>query len=741
MIFPQPVRSRNQSSKTVIFTGGINETLSNLEMKPGECYDLENYEEVSGEFHGYRSTPGFERIDGTSEEILNPSVVTAKDPYFYLDDGSWTDSSTGDGAVVITADTTADPILTYATLTSGADYLTGRGILTQSLSLSIGTEYTIRVRNTSAEVGRISVDTDLVETDIPANSSTQFTFTAGATSRDLILSSPEVNAASLVLEYCLVDKSSSVSTISYPSDVSIPYIDNDDFTVRDDQVREERRTKIQTPPLTGGGYLKGAFEFNGDYFIIAYENSNGDHLLFRMADNSGAGWEDVSSFPSISEGSGVDAGINYHIEIGRFELYPLVSDNATPNTDIAILCNGISPAIILYTKDDGTYGCVSLEEANGPDYDASIYTVRLPSDTTIQEAYPIRSIVYNQRLHLAFPYGTLFVSHVGDPFYFDNALKSAGVWWLGSEITDMEVAPSSLVVFMEKGIDIIRPSDPDLVTGFDEVKESFSPLSGAKPNTAQRILGRTLFCDDRGITALETVGSWGDFAVSRLSKKIEKTYLQYKDSIAGTAVDREKNQYIVYFKNGRGITLTVEPNYRGDFGIKGITSFSLGTPISTVWGIKKEPKRLFTTTEDAYLRLQHKDAYCFDGEPITSKFTTSFHPYNRVIDYKSFQRTLVELTASKGNVFSVRPLFDYRGSTIPKASIYYTDPVGDTGIWGTGVWSVFVWGGTGAVNQAYFYTTGIGFNMAIQFTCTSKYHQPHIIHNMIVSYINNGINY
>lgn len=589
------------SQKTIIFTGGINESLSNLEMKAGECFDLVNYEEISGEFHGYRSVMGYERIDGTTVNIEDPN-----NPGEFID-------------------------------------------------------------------------------------------------------------------------------VSYPSDVPIVFNDPDDLTDITDTARESRRSAIVTPTLTGGGYLKGSFDFHGEEFVIAYENANGDHLLFRRTDNGGTGWEEIVSFPTITEGSGVDAGINYHIAIGRFELYPLVTDSATPNTDVAILCNGVSPAIIVYQKDDGTFACVSLVESNGPEYEGSDF---LPVSD-----YPLRSVVYNQRLHIAYPYGTLFVSHVGDPFQFNSAVKSAGVWWLGSDVTDFVVGPSSLAVFMEEGIDIIRPADPDLVTGFDEVKETFSPTSGAKPFSAQRILGRILFCDDRGITSLEATDRYGDFNAVNMSKRIMKTYERYKDIIAGTAVDRDKNQYIVYFTNGQGITLTVEPNYRGDFTVRGTTRFNLGLNINTVWGVRKESERLLTSRDDAYLRKQHKDAQSFDGEVISSKFTSAFHSYGSPTNWKTFQRVLFELSATKGQFFSFRPIFNYQRIDTPKANIYTTDPTPASGIWGEGDWGEFVWGGTGAVNQEYLYMMGIGFNMSLQFSCSSKYHNPHVVHNAIVLYTTGGIRY
>lgn len=55
-----PVRN-----KTIIFTGGVKEDISQLEMKAGELISGYNYEENDGVSHGYTSIDGYERYDGS----------------------------------------------------------------------------------------------------------------------------------------------------------------------------------------------------------------------------------------------------------------------------------------------------------------------------------------------------------------------------------------------------------------------------------------------------------------------------------------------------------------------------------------------------------------------------------------------------------------------------------------------------------------------------------------------------
>lgn len=53
-------------SKVVIFTGGLKEDISQLEMEPGELIGGFNYQEEDGTVHGYQSIAGYERYDGTA---------------------------------------------------------------------------------------------------------------------------------------------------------------------------------------------------------------------------------------------------------------------------------------------------------------------------------------------------------------------------------------------------------------------------------------------------------------------------------------------------------------------------------------------------------------------------------------------------------------------------------------------------------------------------------------------------
>ena len=57
-------RRKQERTKTIIFTGGLNSEVTNLELKEGELYKGKNYMEVDSPFHGYTSIQGYEVFDG-----------------------------------------------------------------------------------------------------------------------------------------------------------------------------------------------------------------------------------------------------------------------------------------------------------------------------------------------------------------------------------------------------------------------------------------------------------------------------------------------------------------------------------------------------------------------------------------------------------------------------------------------------------------------------------------------------
>lgn len=581
------IRSPEKRAKTIFLTGGLNEAISNLELKPGELSECLNYEEVHGLYHGYRSVPGFERYSG------------------------------------------------YAT--SGA--VSG----------------TVR---------------------------------------------------------------------HYASEVSVTY--DADGVLVDDTEREAYRSLISPVGVSGqasgshvsghSGAVLGCWLYNGSIYGVRYNATTESAGLYKAVHGEVAGtggWTAVSGWPIDVEATNPTTN-PYRVTLGRLSEAP----TGAPNTEIAVICNGVSYPFILWTDDDGVEQITQLA----------------PFDNGIEEdIFPEFGLIFNNRIYLVYPDGHLRFSTWGG-FDFSGDTGLAGEFYFGSPITDIvEVPGDALIVFLEKGIKILKKIIPTQANAYSDVEvETFSDRSNAYKNSATRLLGEIIFAGDRGLTYFSQSDTYGDFTMSSLTKKVQTTYMRYRSSIIRGIANREKNQYLLFFRDGTGLTLTFDEEKK----VKGATRFAY--PVSpTCIDIGKDSNGNEITimgTSTGYLMVIRDLAQSFDGESINSFFVTAYHNYGSPVHNKSFKRILFELTGGKGTRFNFRPNFDYRGFDIPNAGYRVLQARGTGGgVWGIDEWGSFIYKRTG-VEQDWVSIVGFAVNMGLAFSCSDKHHQPHVIHNFTTTF-------
>ena len=81
MVMARPIRVDPMRSKVVVLSGGINESVTTLELRPGELLRCKNYMELEGQYGGYASGSPYEVYDGTqlASEVAATLVSTAAD--------------------------------------------------------------------------------------------------------------------------------------------------------------------------------------------------------------------------------------------------------------------------------------------------------------------------------------------------------------------------------------------------------------------------------------------------------------------------------------------------------------------------------------------------------------------------------------------------------------------------------------------------------------------------------------
>lgn len=476
------------------------------------------------------------------------------------------------------------------------------------------------------------------------------------------------------------------------------------------------------PPNATDAPVLAVFEYAGfTWAIKALGTDSNRHYLYRADPTGWTSIQEIDTATHLAVGTSTQQYMYYKGRLAEF--------NA--NEECMVFANGLSKPFMLHYSGGTT--TLTMIDAGG----------FLPSDTLFSgtNSYPTIPAIWNQRVFLAYPDGNLFFNQPGaDPTIsapaednsWDPLYASAGTIYFEDEITNLLVAPSGMVAFCEHMTKILKLTNVDPATGVDFVADTFSDRSGAIWNTARRVLGTIIFCDDRGVSTLETTAAYGDFSANVISKNIQNTYETNKDNIIGAMVNRERNQYKVAFNDGTGFIVT----FKADKSLKGITTFDY----------PDVPYSFYECTWigglDGYVYKLHEGAESFNLAEIESSFRTSYFTYNTPDQFKQFKRMLFELNAERGTTISVRNIYDYGSGYTPSAYQESLDTSNfyNTAVWGDETWGYFVWGGT-AQDRDFVYSFGIGVNMSIYVYSSSKYFSPHVIHNVMVSYSQRSTNF
>jgi len=480
-----------------------------------------------------------------------------------------------------------------------------------------------------------------------------------------------------------------------------------------DTARKVSRDAIIEPP--GEGPILSLFEYNDKLFAIRQQETTLLNRIHWVAldESEVTGWPNTPIDITGAVGLPDNPTNIYKIHKGRFANY-------NGNEKVVVLCNGISEAMVLY--DDG-----------------ATVTVDAVSSTYLPSTFPYICSIWNQRLLLAYPDGQAYYHQPGsdptDTANWDPAIASAGVINLEDTISNFLVTPSSFFIFCDNMIKYLHQLDSyDSALDVDFVVKTFSGYSGAIWDTAQRIFGNVLFCDDRGISSLSTTDAYGDFKASIISRAIQSTYEKNKNYIIGAAVNRKYNQYNLYYNIdnktvAHSITFSAEGMEDNKLPIKGATTINYLNEFTT--GYESE----WFGGADGYVYKAWKGAQSFNCEYIVASFTTSFYSYRSSTSFKAFKRLLFELSADPGTDIHTRCYYDYNVSTTPRGYIesFDSETYALPAPWATEDWSSFRWGGSNAERE-FVYLYGIGTNMAVSVACKDKYHDPNTIHNFTTQY-------
>jgi len=785
-------------NKTHIFTGGIRENISQLELKGGELLSGINIEEIDGKYHGYSSLPGQEVTDGGTlpSEIEaqfvadpgtnNATLLIEPSPDVCCEDvgqNNWTLTQT---------DMVAD-LNTYKF--SGASLYFGQATSQINVELddafiplakTFQLDFQIRVTSLPATDARIwaiqgtwnitLLSTGLIkfsfekggvwyniisDSPITLNSWIHFAFQRrpedvrmtidGIIQTDTytLLSTDEIGTSGIIQNRFnstsnflgwLDEIRYTINTIAWTKDYDVPPVPySDPSWIReqyDDVAREARRDAT-----TAVGWDGAAQQGAGDVFAVTYLQEklygvrNRSTIDTRIWESSLTGvWtavddRDATGHPELLIGG------DYRFARGSFSHFDDWSDPADKlytgedfrYEDIKFLTTSNTPPIWIR---DGLFAYIT--NTNLPDnYDSG------NPDKLIENA--ICAASFKDRLFLGYPSGRVLYSAPGNPLDFD-VVNGAGDFYMEDPITNFVVSlGDSMTVFCTNSTYIIQTAADAGISSQSEFfykfyNEQFSNRSGAIAKTANRILGRIIFMDDRGMTAIDATEAFGDFDAGALSKNVQVTLAQKQNLITCHVIHRAKNQYRLFFSDGTGLIWTFNEEQK----IKGITAMDAG--ITVLCTDESEDSngdvQIFFGSSDGYV-YKMDSGTSFNGDAIKTRFSTAFYSYSTPSIRKRFRKITLEGRASRGVIFYGKLEFDYRASTTPKGVTEEASSLGIGGIYGLDAYGSFTYGTT-EVQNPILRDDGYGKNMSLVMITENKYTEPFVLNSMIVDYTQAG---
>jgi hypothetical protein len=602
--------------------GGINENVSSLELQPGELIDVKNYMIAEGNYSGYLSIKGYERVDGATR----PSTFES---------------------LIVKLSEVSTPIL-------AGDVLVGAG----------GAEATA-IQDALVDSGTYIEGTAAVFVQCLIDNAIEFIEEEEVS----VLGSP---IGSLVYTEHLIGGNSS-------------YHAGLDYA----------RSIVEEVP--GEGRVLGVHYFNGKMY--AWRKHIGADTIGMYVEDPTDGWLEIDT--SADE-------LDY--EEGAHEFH-FTNNNFFANVDSYsfFFVDGVNQGR-MYNEVSG----VTVLDNTGM------------SATGIDK--PINVIAHNDYLFFAYRGGSLQHSVLGDPTDWTGA-SGAGEIACGAEITALITGlKGTLIVFMDEGIRILNG-----IVASDFTLETYSKVTGCFSNTAQRMLGTAFFIDDRGLSTLAGVDTFGDYAANTISQRFKRTLKRKMPYITTTITSRDLNQYRVFFEDKTGIIVSFEGQE-----MQGATFLEYPIIVRSVTSGDQQGDEVILFASDDGFVYRMDSGTSFDGAPIVTRMASAFYHYGSPRNWKNFKRATFEISGEPGQSFNVRADFDYNEPGIIPAiwrtvSIYSL--LGESAVWGSSKWSEMVWGvGQTATNRVPLYIRGVGVNMSYKIISAETYRTQHTIQNIITDY-------
>jgi hypothetical protein len=360
----------------------------------------------------------------------------------------------------------------------------------------------------------------------------------------------------------------------------------------------------------------------------------------------------------------------------------------------------------------------------GFEFDGSAY---VPIVTGMTVDAPERVKVHQR--HLFFSFGSS-VQHSGlGEQYQWTPLFGAGELALDDVVTDWVAQPGAqttgaLVIYCRNSTSVLygtSSADWNLTT--------FQSQTGGISYTAQ-VVGSVYVLDDRGVIELATSQNYGNFTDATLTANIRPFLQSRRNRATASTVNREKNQYRVFFSDGSGLYITIV-NGR----MKGAMPVAFEHPVAVACNGETPDgaeTNFFGSTDGFVYRLDAGTS--FDGESISATALLNFAPQGDSRVRKRYRKGSIEIQGASYvelqvgyNLSYADPLVVDQGAAMTYANSFSAP------YWDSFVWDAFVWDGL-TLSPNEIEITGEAENIAVRIDCNGEIFDSFTLNSLILHY-------
>lgn len=516
--------------------------------------------------------------------------------------------------------------------------------------------------------------------------------------------------------------------------------------------------------VPGSGNILGVWVYNDD--VYAFRNNAGGTAAVMHKATTG-GWTAVSlgeqieftnANASVGEGDTLTQGVvtaviervvvesgtlNSGVNVGRLILSGRAGGNfaagaATSTGGGSVTLGGAQTAITFATPGgrfefvNGNfggsqnafcmYGCDGKNRAF--EFDGTVF---VPIRTGMSSDTPEHIAIHQNQLFLSFG-ASLQHSAPGEPYSW-NAIIGAGELAVGENITGITTQPGA-----EAGgaLSILSRNSTFTLygTGVTDWKlVSFKNETGAYANTHQKISGRTVIYDERGICDLVTSQNYGNFEDATLSLQIKNDLTPKNNLTSASTIIREKNQYRIFFTDKSGYYLTMSAGK-----VMGIMPVLYAHAVRCACSAEKstgEEVAFFGSTDGYVYQLEKGTS--FDGEPMEAYIYLAYNFSGAPRQRKRFRQASFEVKGEGYSEMNFSYELNYGGTSLIQPSSTNIPIELGTAFWDSFTWDAFYWDGR-PIAPIEADMTGTAENCSIIIISNSDYFKPHKISGVIVHY-------